>query len=96
MITICQRFAEDNDLIFSTDPDETKSKTVCMAFNYKEWRKLPKLKLNGDNVPWVEKKKYLRMKLHCDGTTEQEMKEKRGIFISECMNLNQQYHYATP
>ena len=96
MITICENFANENDLIFSTDPDKEKSKTVCMAFNYKAWRNLKELKLNGDNVPWVEKKKYLGTKLHCDGTTYQDTKEKRGIFISECMNINQQYHFASP
>ena len=36
------------------------------------------------------------MKLHCDGTTQQETTEKRGMFISDCMNMNQQYHYASP
>ena len=96
MISICENFARENDLIFSTDPDKEKSKTVCMAFNYKVWRDLEELNLNGDKIPWVEKKKYLETKLHCDGTTNQDTKEKRGIFISECMSINQQYHFATP
>ena len=96
MITICEKFADKNDLVFSTDPDKAKSKTVCMAFNYKQWKDLMELKLNGDNVPWVEKKKYLGMKLHCNGKTEQDTKEKRGIFVSDCMALNQQYLFATP
>ena len=77
MISICEAFAEENDLVFSTNPELTKSKTVCMAFNYKHWKDLVEVKLNGDNVPWVEKKKYLGMKLHCNGKTEQDIKEKR-------------------
>ena len=54
MISICESFAAKNDLIFSTDPDRTKSKTVCMAFNFKDWKNLEELKLNNDNVPGNE------------------------------------------
>ena len=36
MVTICQNHAEQNDLLFSTDPDPEKSKTKCIAFGCKE------------------------------------------------------------
>jgi len=61
MISICQSFADLNDFILSTDQDKTKSKTACTcrAFNFKNWKSLDQLKLNGDYVAWVEQKKYL-------------------------------------
>jgi len=59
MISICQSFADLNDLVLSTDQDKTKSKTACRAFNFKNWKSLDQLKLNGDYVAWVEQKKYL-------------------------------------
>ena len=40
MVNICMKHAKDNDLLFSTDPDPTKSKTVCIAFNCKDKSKL--------------------------------------------------------
>ena len=33
MVNICQQHAEDNSLVFSTDLDPRKSKTMCLAFN---------------------------------------------------------------
>ena len=33
MVSICEKHAVDNNLMFSTDIDPKKSKTMCVAFN---------------------------------------------------------------
>ena len=32
LVNLCQKHAKENELIFSTDPDPKKSKTMCIAF----------------------------------------------------------------
>ena len=91
MVDICQKHAEESDLVFSTDPDPLKSKTMCIAFHCEYWQKLPPIYLNGDPLPWKESVKHIGSKLHCDGTMEQDNKEKRASFIQTCMNLNQEF-----
>ena len=95
MIRICEEHAKEYELTFSTDPDPSKSKTVCLAFNDKKWKDLPKMKLNGDELPWKEQHKHLGNKLHCSGNMEQDAREKRGRFVSNAMDLNQQYSFAS-
>ena len=92
MVDICQKHAEETDLVFSTDPDDpSKSKTMCIAFHQENWQNLPPIFLNGDPLPWKETVKHIGSKLHCDGTMNQDNKEKRASFIQTCMQLNQEF-----
>ena len=96
MVKICETHARDFNLNLNrTDPDPAKSKTVCIGFNDKNWRNLPKVKLNGDGLPWREKHKHLGNKLHWTGTMTQDAREKRGKFISNCMEINQEFFFAS-
>ena len=47
--------------------------------------------LNGDPLPWKRTVNHVGTKLHCDGTMEQDAKEKRAAYIQCCMNLNQEF-----
>ena len=58
MLSICERYAADHNLKFSTDPNPNKSKTKCMAYQQKE-RELRNLKLCGNSLPWVRHGKHL-------------------------------------
>ena len=51
--------------------------------------------LNGDALHWREKHMHLGNRLHCSGSMDQEAREKRGRFISNAMDLNQQYAFAS-
>lgn len=53
MLNICDKFANDHHLSFSTDPDPRKSKTKCMAF-MKMTRVLRNLTLADNPLPWVD------------------------------------------
>ena len=88
MVNICQKHAEDTDLVLSTDKaDPAKS----IAFNCEKWKSLPPIFLNGDPLPWKESVKHIGSVLNCDATMVKDNREKRGIFIQTCMNLNQEF-----
>ena len=53
MLNICQIFALNHNLKFSTKRDPYKSKTKCIHFSCKKID-LAINKLNGDDHPWVE------------------------------------------
>ena len=91
MVSICQQHAQDNNLVFSTDPDPRKSKTMCMAFNCSTRDQLAPVKLNDENLPWVAKAKHIGNYLHQDGTTDLDLRVKKGMFIQTAMELNQEF-----
>ena len=91
MVSLCQKHAEDNNLMFSTDPDMKKSKTMCIAFNDNSKDLLSTVKLNGDNLPWVKKAKHIGNFLQEDGTTGLDLRVKKGIFIQNAMELSQEF-----
>ena len=57
MINICEKFASESNLKFSTNINPQKSKTKCIYFSKKK-QELSKINLNGDLLPWVESAKH--------------------------------------
>ena len=62
MLKVCENYAAEHNLRFSTDVNPRKSKTKCMAFLLKK-HKLRNLKLCGNELPWVDTGKHLGMRL---------------------------------
>ena len=58
MLKTCETYANDFNLIFSTDTNPNKSKTKCIAF-LRQKRELDKPKLCGNMLPWVDSVKHL-------------------------------------
>ena len=58
MLQTCKEYALGHNLEFSTDVRIAKCKTKCIAFLKKE-RELPKMRLCGNNLPWVKSGKHL-------------------------------------
>ena len=54
MLKICENYALEHGLKFSTDPIAKKSKTKCLAY-LKDKRELRKLVLCGNTLPWETK-----------------------------------------
>ena len=96
MVNICMNHAKENNLLFSTDPDPNKSKTICIAFNCKNKNKLSNIILNNDPLPRKEKAKHIGNYLHENGTMETDTKVKRADFIDCCMNLNNEFEFLDP
>ena len=96
MVSICQEHAAANDLMFSTDPIPSKSKTKCMAFPHGASNDLRCVKLNGHNLPWVDRAVHIGNTLHVSGKMNQDLREKRAMFIDRCMELNQEFFTYPP
>ena len=96
MLLICEEYARDHDLKFSTDPNPKKCKTKCIAF-LKKRRDLPELKLCGNNLPWVESGKHLGVNLNDknDGL-KYDMKIKRAQYIIKNNELSQEFKFCHP
>ncbi len=96
MVSLCEAHAEENDLMFSTDPNPSKSKTKCMAFPHGYKDTMTAIKLNGHDLPWVERAVHIGNTLISSGAMDQDLREKRAIFIDKCMELNQEFYLYPP
>ena len=95
MVNICATHAAANDLLFSAYNDPLKSKTITIAFNCNK-EQLGNIMLNNDPLPWKVFSKHIGCSLHEDGNMEHDMSIKRATFISDCMNLNNQFSFLKP
>ena len=66
---------------------------MCLAFNCDTSDILASIQLCGDDLPWVSKAKHIGNILHQDGTTAHAIKVKRGIFIQNALELEQEFHF---
>ena len=83
MLHICEQYAADHDLKFSTDPNPSKCKTKCIGF-LKKKRELPPLKLCGNDLPWVTSGKHLGINLNNQlNGLKYDMKMKRAQYITK-------------
>ena len=98
MVNICSSHAADNDLLFSSDKDPLKSKTVCLNFSCKKNENIGSICLNNDPLPlpWKVFSKHIGCSLHQDGIMDHDMKIKRATFISDSMNLNNEFSFLRP
>ena len=85
MLTVCEEYAVENNLLFSTDDNPEKSKTKCLymcgklgAVQYPA-----PLKLDGRDLPWVVKGTHLGHELHQSCNMEFDAKCKRAAFIDK-------------
>ena len=96
MLLICERYAADHDLKFSTDPNPKKCKTKCIAYMRKK-RDLPCLKLCGNNLPWVDSGQHLGVHLNSqDDGRKYDMKIKRAQYIAKNNELSQEFNFCHP
>ena len=98
MLSICERYAGDHGLKFSTDPDPKKSKTRCLAF-LKKNRVVKPVLLCGNELPWVTSCKHLgnTIVVAAGGDIRsQDIKNKRAGFIDKNNDLVQEFRFAHP
>ena len=98
MVNICQNFADNFNLKFSTNPDTVKSKTKCIVFSQKacDRRGLSPILLKGLPLPWVEDLKHLGNTLQSDNSMKIDISVKRGQFIGKVHSLNQEFYFCNP
>ena len=98
MLTICERFAEEHNIQFSTDevPDKSKSKAIHVVGCRGAQPKPEPLWLCGKPLPWVKRGDHLGHTIHEDGTMGQDCVAKRARFIDETCKIRETFKFAHP
>ena len=101
MIEVCENYAIDHNLIFSTDPVPAKSKTKCIYMCGKTGNSVPDilpkhLTLNGKTLPWVSHATHLGHEIHQSVTMELDTRIKRAQFIENCIQIREAFSFAFP
>ena len=96
MRNVCEKYAQNHNLKFSTDEKPSKSKTKCMAYLTKQ-REIRKLTLCGNELPWVENGKHLGMRIDAEKENifTKDMLEKRAQYIQRNNELMQEFAYTS-
>ena len=81
MLQVCENYAVEHNLVFSTDPVAAKSKRKYIYFCGRQGRRVKypaPIQLNGKDLPWVETADHLRNTLHqlCKMDVEPKSQEK--------------------
>ena len=95
MLTICEAYAAQNNLEFSTDPDPMKSKSKCIYMQGHMILPRPiNLKLYGVDLPWVGSATHLGHELSESCTMDLDMKQKRAQFINKSTEVRECFGFA--
>ena len=98
MVQVCQSYAGEHNLMFSTDPVPALSKTKCIFFCGRPGKvKYPDpVQLDGQNLPWVESALHLGHTLHQLNTMEKDCNIARAKYIDKSVQLRQNLSFAKP
>ena len=97
MVTVCEKYAQEFNIQFSTDPNPVKSKTKCVLFNGKNTVvDLPLVKLDGKELPWVPKVEHLGHVLHQSLSMNPDIVRARASFMTRASDMRDQLHFADP
>ena len=97
MLKICEKYANEHNLRFSTDPNPVKCKTKCIAFTKKPKLQLDPLFLCGNSLPWVESFKHLgNTVVNTPNFSKQDINIKRAKFVTKNIELNQEFYFSDP
>ena len=98
MLQVCEVYAAEHNLVFSTDPVPAKSKTKCVLFCGKAGRvRYPdQLHLDGKDLPWVETADHLGHTLHQDTSMERDCHRARARYIAKSLEVRNQLSFADP
>jgi hypothetical protein len=98
MLNVCEDWADEYNVTFSTDPNPTKSKSkVIFVRGRRKNRATPApLLLYSVPLPYVTTASHLGHELHESGTMDHDMMVKRAIYISRSMEIREQFAFAHP
>ena len=98
MVEICEKFAKQRKLKFSTNSVPAKSKTKCIIFSRMKSCQVnvAPIVLNGDPLPWVSKVKHLGNILEQSNCMKMDCVMKRGKLIGKVNSLLQELHFVSP
>ena len=98
MLNIYEKYAARYNLVFSTDPCPSKSKTKCMLFCGKARKvKYPDpVTLNSEDLPWVSSADHLGHLLDQSLSMEKDCNRARAKYISKSVEIRNEMACANP
>ena len=95
---MCENYAKNHNIIFSTDENPTKSKTkvVYMCGNEKLRNYPAKLKLNGRDLPYVPSGNHLGHEISQACDSELDTRIKRARYIDRTTDVIDSFSFAHP
>ena len=101
MLNVCDNYAKEHNLVFSTDKNPVKSKSKCIFMSGKEGSAVPEnvptnLQLDGKDLPWVATASHLGHEMHQSCSMDHDVKVKRAIFIGSSVDIREKFGFAKP
>ena len=97
MITECEIYGLENNLVFSTDPVPSKSKTKCVLFHGKRKVRYPEpIYLDGKALPWVERVQHLGHTLHETISMDFDAIRAKTSFMSRANDVRDKLFFCHP
>ena len=98
MLVVCERYGDEHNLVFSTDPVPGLSKTKCIYFSGRNSNtKYPDpVRLDGKPLPWVDHAVHLGHVLHQSVSMSQDCHRARARFISKSLEIREHFSFAEP
>ena len=98
MLAVCEKYATDHNIVYSTDPNPKLSKTkVLYMCGSMTCRNYPApVQLNGRDLPYVTTAAHLGNELTQACTMEQDCKIKRAEYIDKTVNIRETFSFAEP
>ena len=88
MLTVCEEYGREHNLVFSTDPNPVKSKTKCVQFGHTSRCQYPDpVFLDGKALPWVERVEHLGHILHESLSMNADCTRARASFMDRASDL---------
>jgi hypothetical protein len=96
MVQVCQSYAVEHNLVFSTDPVPSLSKTKCIFFCGRPGKVKyhDPVQLDGKDLPWVESADHLGHTLHQLTNMEKDSQRARARFIGKNVQLREELSFA--
>ena len=98
MLNVCEDYASAHNLVFSTEPIPSKSKTKCIYFCGRPGvlRYPDPVQLGGKDLPWVESADHLGHCLSQMTNMDKDCMRSRAIFIKKTIEIREQLSFAQP
>ena len=97
MLGICESYAKETNLEFSTHPEPEKRKTKCIFMSgYMKIRKPVNLRLYGVDLPFVKSANHLGHQLSEDGTMDLDIRTRKARFIGDTTDVRDLFSFAQP
>ena len=98
MLKVTDKFAKNNNIVFSTNEDPAKSKSKCLWFNGKvdQSRYPAPLVLNGRKLPWVKSALHLGHQLRQECSMEHDAWTARAKFIDKSVSVREMFSFVRP